>query len=52
MATIWVQEWKSNNPAEVMIITHNKLVFTTGFHKRSSQLNTMCKLECFGQELI
>lgn len=51
MATIWVQEWKSNDPTEVMIITHNKLDFTTSFHKRSSQLNTMRKLECSGQEL-
>lgn len=40
MATIWVQEWKSNDPTEVMIITHNKLVFTTGFHKRSSQIQS------------
>ena len=52
-ATIWVQEWKSkNDPVDIMTITHNKLFFTTGSHKRSSHLNTTaCKLECSGQEL-
>lgn len=51
MATIQVQEWKSNDPVEVMIFAHNKLGFITGFHKRSSQLNTVCLLQCFGQVL-
>lgn len=53
MANIWVQEWKSkNDPVEVMTITHNKLFFTTGSHKKSSHLNTTAyKLECSGQAL-
>lgn len=52
-AAIWDQEWKSkNDPVEVMTITHNKLFFTTGSHKRSNHLNTtVCKLGCSGQEL-
>lgn len=45
-ATIWVQRRKSkNDPVEVTNITHNKLFFTTGSHKRNSCFNTtVCKL--------